>query len=331
MQLDIHEKTAALLTAALVEPRNAARETLLAAALAGDDSFQAWASQATAGREVAEIAPGLSAQLPDLLSAAAIDSATPSHRTLALLIARLREVRDLERSFNERLEAEKLAAMRELAYGASHEINNPLANIASRAQTLLRDEQDPEKRRKLAIVNAQAFRAFEMIADLMLFAKPPEPNKQPVELRALADAVLAELASDAAEQRTELIRSDASQVITVSADRTQIEMATRSLVRNSLEAIGSGGRVLVHVQRAAAADESAPTVAEIVVSDTGPGIPAELRPRVFDPYFSGREAGRGLGLGLSKCWRIAELHGGRMIVDSPPHGAQLRLQLPLSS
>ena len=70
--------------------------------------------------------------------------------------------------FEQRLEREKLEALKELAYGASHEINNPLANIAARAQTLLDDEIDPERRRKLLAIHRQALRAHEMIADLML-------------------------------------------------------------------------------------------------------------------------------------------------------------------
>ena len=329
MRLDISEKTAALLTAALVEPPDSSREASLAAAMADDRGFHAWVCHAASENDSAEATRWLSAHLLESLSTVELDASTRAHRTLVLLVARLREVCNTEQSFSERLEAEKLAAMRELAYGASHEINNPLANIASRAQTLMREEKDPEKRRKLATINAQAFRAFEMIADLMLFAKPPQPQKQPVALQSLVDSVLAELADDAAEQRTELVRGEASEAITVNVDRTQIEMAIRSLVRNSLEAIGAGGQVSVAVRSAAAVPDAEPTVAEVVVADTGPGIPPELRPRVFDPYFSGREAGRGLGLGLSKCWRIAELHGGRVLVDSPPQGARLRLQLPL--
>ena len=70
--------------------------------------------------------------------------------------------------------AKSSTALKELAYGASHEINNPLANIAARAQTLLEDEPDPERRRKLTAIHRQAMRAHEMIADLMLFARPPK-------------------------------------------------------------------------------------------------------------------------------------------------------------
>ena len=65
------------------------------------------------------------------------------------------------------------------------------------------------------------------------------------------------------------------------------------------------------------------------VTDTGPGIPAHIRPHIFDPFFSGREAGRGLGLGLSKAWRIVQLHGGEITALSPPSGgARFTIALP---
>jgi signal transduction histidine kinase len=69
----------------------------------------------------------------------------------------------------------------------------------------------------------------------------------------------------------------------------------------------------------------------VAVADTGPGIPNEVRRHLFDPYFSGREAGRGIGLGLSKTWRIVTEHGGRIDVDSQvEHGATFRIRLPAS-
>ncbi len=91
------------------------------------------------------------------------------------LTAKLARLQELETEFNAAVERAKITAVYNLAYGLSHEFNNPLANISSRAQALLADEKDPERRRKLAAINAQAFRAHEMIADLMLFAKPPRP------------------------------------------------------------------------------------------------------------------------------------------------------------
>jgi hypothetical protein len=229
---------------------------------------------------------------------------------------------ELEREFHWRLEAEKLTAMQALAYGASHEINNPLANIAARAQSLLVAEKDPQRRRSLATINAQAFRAHEMIADLMLFAKPPAPQKEAVDLVKLADKIIAELADEAQAQGTELRRGGEGSAACVTADPVQIGVALRALCQNALEAVGQGGRVLVIVEQADAA-------ARVHVSDSGPGLSDEARRHMFDPFYSGREAGRGLGLGLSKVWRIANLHGGHVLVESQAgKGTTITLELP---
>src|SRR5437773_12387659 len=101
------------------------------------------------------------------------------------------DIRD-EALFLARLEEEKLAALAEFAAGAGHEINNPLAVICGRAELLLREETHPERRRDLATIHAQARRIYEMIADLMLFARPPQPALAPVDL----DGLLVELARD---------------------------------------------------------------------------------------------------------------------------------------
>jgi len=221
--------------------------------------------------------------------------------------------------FLEAVERAKLQALYQFAYGLSHEINNPLANIATRAQTLLVDESDPERRRKLATIVQQAFRAHEMIADLMLFARPPALRLEAVDLVQLADCVVGELQEQAREQGTRLTRTGESGPLLATADPTQIGVALKALVQNALEAVRVGGAVEVGVASGA----------ELSVSDTGPGIPAEIRPHIFDPFFCGREAGRGLGLGLSKAWRIAELHGGTIEVESEPgQGARLAILLP---
>ncbi|MEX0679288.1 MAG: HAMP domain-containing sensor histidine kinase [Pirellulales bacterium] len=239
------------------------------------------------------------------------------------LVEKLRRLRDLEESFGQTLEAEKLESLKELAYGAGHEINNPLANISARAQTLLQGERDPERRRMLASINSQAFRAHEMIADMMLFARPPSPKPQPLDIVELLKKLHGELGEQAAAQRTELVLHAPRSPVEVVADKTQIAVALRSLCANALEALVTGGRVEI------ALAEPADGRVQITVSDNGPGIPPEVRPHVFDPFYSGREAGRGLGLGLSKCWRIVTMHRGRVDVDSPNgRGAAFTVTLP---
>ncbi len=120
------------------------------------------------------------------------------------LAGRLARLIDLETDFSARLEEEKLAALAEFAAGAGHEINNPLAVISGRAQLFLRHERDPGRRRELAIINAQARRVYEMIADLMLFARPPQPALAEFNVAELVASIAQELSPRAAEAGVEL-------------------------------------------------------------------------------------------------------------------------------
>jgi len=243
-------------------------------------------------------------------------------RSLPHLAARLARLDNLERRFQETLETEKLEAMAELAAGAGHEINNPLAIIAGRAQLLLKDETDPERRRELAVMNAQVKRAHEMIADMRLFARPPRPELRQVDLAALVDGLLAEIGPQAAERGITLQRSGDPGPLEIEADPAQLSVAVHALCRNAMEAIGRVGRIEVALG-------GTEQVVELRVSDDGPGILPEHRRHLFDPFYSARQAGRGLGLGLSKCWRIAASHRGRITVDSRPgEGAVFTILLP---
>ena len=227
------------------------------------------------------------------------------------------------------LESLKLSALKELAYGASHEINNPLANIAARAQTLLRDEAAPERRYALEAIHRQAMRAHEMISDLMLFARPPALVTEMVDLRSIVEGVLEELAEPFQHRAVRFLwkRPDESMqcqgAFDCMGDPGQLAVAIMAVCTNSLEAIGTGGEVAVSLGHqisdrlpagqhpTAAAETAAPTEWLVLeIADDGPGISETVRPHLFDPFFSGREAGRGLGFGLSKCWRIITQHGG---------------------
>lgn len=220
------------------------------------------------------------------------------------------------------LQAEKLAALRQLAYGASHEINNPLANIAMRAEMLLRSEGEEDRQRKLQVIRQQALRAHEMISDLMLFANPPRPCLEEIELEGYLQRLMVELQPDVALARGEL-RLEVSHPGLVVADSGQLAEIVRALVRNALEAQPAGAQVTI---RAAVTPEGG---AFVEVLDNGPGITTEVARHMFDPFFSSREAGRGLGFGLTKAWRIAESHGGRLECLERTAGAtRFRFQWP---
>ena len=226
----------------------------------------------------------------------------------------------------------KLEAMKELAYGASHEINNPLANIAARAQTLLNGEADPERRRALQAIHKQALRAHEMISDLMLFARPPALAIEPIDVRALVKRIVSELSNDCRQNHISLKCNAPDSLAPVHADGVQLSVAVKAICENAIEAIGRDGEVQISLHQE---QPSAPhgqvshgsTVIEI--ADNGPGISDEVKEHLFDPFFSGREAGRGLGFGLSKSWRIISEHGGRLsVANRAGQGAVFSVTLP---
>jgi signal transduction histidine kinase len=339
-RIPVAELTALGLERALLAPDTATRRRELATALARDPAVKAWAVRAArvnskrtveTDEAVAWLAGCLETELAMALSES--HGQVTSHTSeiesrLPALAARLADYERRMADFNARLEHEKLEAIKELAYGAGHEINNPLANIAARAQTLLQDEPDPERARKLAAIHRQAMRAHEMIADLMLFARPPKMNLAKCDLRQIARNVADELAVIAAEQDTEIAFEIGDAPVEVEADATQLGVALQALVKNALEAIGEGGHVRVAVRQRITDKES---LAEISVRDDGSGISEEVRKRIFDPFFSGREAGRGLGFGLSKCWRIVTEHGGRIVVEqAAAGGAEFTLLLKVA-
>jgi signal transduction histidine kinase len=226
------------------------------------------------------------------------------------------------------IEQAKLAALKELAYGASHEINNPLANISARAQVLLRDERDPERRRALEAIDQQALRAHEMIADLMLFARPPRLQCETWSPAELAAHVAQQFGDECQRRDVALILETAAAPPCLHADRVQLGAALQAVVRNALEAIGSDGVITLTVSRRPDEVDGV----RISVADDGPGFAPEQLEHACDPFYSGREAGRGLGFGLSKCWRIVTEHGGRLQLASPAAGgAVVHLDLPLEA
>lgn len=211
-----------------------------------------------------------------------------------------------------RLRDRKLTSLAELAAGAGHEINTPLAIISGQAQYLFAGEDDPARRKSLATIVQQAHRVHEILTDLMQFARPAKPEPQVVDLAMLVREVDASLA-DAASLKGVRIETDLSDGLIVAADPRQARTALHNLVRNAIEATPEGGSIRL------SSDATSTAEIRVVVEDTGPGVPSEHVAHLFDPFFCGRQAGRGRGLGLSTAWRLAKASGGdvRFISGSP--------------
>lgn len=217
---------------------------------------------------------------------------------------------------------EKLQSMKQLAYGASHEVNNPLANIATRAQVLMMDEEDPSRLKKLAAMEQQAMRAHEMISNMMYYAHPPQLTRAECDLGEVAAQVVSELRADAESQQTAIRTFLKQKPENLVADATQIALAIRLLVQNSMEVLQKGGTIEVGLKFNSEA-------VQVIVSDDGPGFDDHIARHLFDPFFSGREAGRGLGFGLCKAWRIAKLHGGELVAcPTAEGGARFVFSIP---
>jgi len=245
-----------------------------------------------------------------LLSKDRIDGLSIS--TLRSLLRAASKNLHCEASFHSRLQTEKLASLKQLAYGASHEINNPLANIATGAQALMQLDQDEDRRQRLANIYQQSMAAHEMISDLMLFAHPPAPVMETIDLRAM----ISEIVNRAQQQDRSVRVTFGPDVESAKIDRNQIIIAIEALLRNAFEAIAQMDnpvlRPIVSIRVDVVADMGSDWL-RIFVVDNGPGFTKQQNRHLFDPFYSGREAGRGLGFGLSKVYRIVKLHEGDIV------------------
>ncbi len=229
--------------------------------------------------------------------------------------------------FQRQLRLQKLTALAEYAAGAGHEINNPLGSIIGRASQLLKDEPDLERRRLLENIGAQAYRIRDMIGDTMLFARPPSPQKEAIVLAELVSEVLGRFSSPIAAQQIQVeLNLGASE--TIEADRTQLQIVFSELIRNSLHAMPDGGEISIEVSQE---HNASGDWYRIDFSDNGPGLTDEQIEHCFDPFFSGRQAGRGLGFGLSKCWQILRQHGGKMDLLTEPGKTTFAMWWPVIS
>lgn len=219
----------------------------------------------------------------------------------------------------------KLEALAEFAAGAGHEINNPVATIAGRAELLLKGETNPERRQALLTIGAQALRIRDMIGDLMLFARPPKSEPKQLNLPDAVTEVLRKLEGTLREKSLTVIAQENCSV-PILADPVQLRVVISNLLLNSANASAIGGSIRIEYS----SDEfQSRRCTVLVIHDRGMGFTDVEREHLFDPFFSGRQAGRGLGFGLCKCWRIVDQHGGRIDCESSSeHGTTFRVTWP---
>ncbi|HEU0032788.1 MAG TPA: ATP-binding protein [Kofleriaceae bacterium] len=226
--------------------------------------------------------------------------------------------------------AQRLEAIGNLAGGIAHDFNNLIFGIKLIANELAGGERDPQRQAALALIDDITERSAKLTRSLLGFARRGKHRTMPVALNDVISA-MSELLS-----RTLLgveldFELEATERGTVIGDQSQLEQVIMNLIVNARDAVDGAGRVVVRTFDAPTAT-GRNVVLEVI--DNGPGIPPELRDRVFEPYFSTKTRGAesGTGLGLATVFGIVESHGGQVEVDSglDGRGTTLRVALPAS-
>jgi len=274
------------------------------------------------GRDVTALVAvsfGSSLALLGFLLGYALEARRRDRRAAALVQAQLEALNAARARL---VQSEKLAALGQLATAIAHEVRNPLAVIRSAAQGLGEtvSSDDAEAARACAFITAEIDRLGSVVSSLLEFARPLHLEPRAVSVRDLFDraALLAE--GELAARGARLGRDELPDLPAVRADPDLLSQVLLGLLANAAEAVPPGGDVTL----AARARDGA---VELVVEDSGPGIPPELRDRVFEPFFTTRP--RGIGLGLAVARQVVEAHGGRIEAgERPGGGARLTVRLP---
>jgi signal transduction histidine kinase len=228
-------------------------------------------------------------------------------------------------------ETEKLAAIGNLAAGLAHEIAAPLNVISGRAELMLRREpEQPVRQQNLAIIVRQIRRITTIVRNLLDFAKRREPRLRPVVLDDAAESALELLEGELIRAGVE-VRRERNGDPSAQADPDLLHQVLVNLILNAAQAMeaNEGERVLtVRLQHAPACDGD-PAAVCLEIQDTGPGLSDEAMASIFQPFYTTKVRGTGLGLVVAR--RIAEEHGGSLDALNGAGGATFRLRLPAAS
>lgn len=217
--------------------------------------------------------------------------------------------------------AERLKSLGELSAAIAHEIRNPLGSIKGAVEILSPEiPASSPKREFVEVIEREADRLNRLVTDFLKYARPRPQEALPTDLNALVESTLRFISTQADKRRLELVNDLDPSVGMVVVDPEQIRQVLLNLLLNALQASPEGGRVEV---RSRISGESV----EVEVRDYGCGIPAEQRARVFDPFFTTRKDGSGLGLSIA--YQIARQHGGELQLGQVTPGTAMILRLPL--
>jgi len=225
------------------------------------------------------------------------------------------------------IQAAKLSAIGELLAGVTHELNNPLTTILGFSELLLPRAQDEKMRQGLERIAEAGKRCRRIVQDLLTFARQRESQRELAAINPLIRQAV-DVSSRLAGAKMKVTLDLAEGLPSVLIDPYQIQQVLVNLFNNAVQAMSEDGSEELAVHSRLTPDGR---LLQIVVEDTGPGIPTDVLLCIFDPFFTTKPEGEGTGLGLSVSYGIAQNHGGSLRAENRPGGgARFILELPVS-
>jgi len=246
-----------------------------------------------------------------------------------LVVVLVEDVTEQEALESQLIQSEKMAAVGQLVSGVAHELNNPLTSIAGLAEFLLEQSPpDDRDREHLRVIREQADRAGRIVRNLLTFARKEPAENEEFDLNDIVQRTVALVGYEVGLREIKLDLALDADLPPLAGDRYQIQQVVLNLVANAVHAVAANpaGRP----RRIAITSSRVDDDALLTVRDTGPGIPDELLPHIFTPFFTTKDPGQGTGLGLSVSYHIVEGHGGALTGrPAPAGGAEFTMRLPI--
>ena len=224
------------------------------------------------------------------------------------------------------LQADKLASIGRLGAGVAHEINNPLSLILGYTNMLRKECPDTgQAKEDLDIVYNNARLCKKIVEDLLNFSRQTKANRVPTDINAAVESVVVSMEETLRGGGITIIRDYDPELPLLTADEDKLKRVFTNLMLNAFQAMQPGGRLTVRT----AYDRERNGI-RIVFSDTGCGIPDEIRDKIFEPFFTTKPPGEGTGLGLAVSYGIVKEHKGEISVRSEKgKGSSFTLWFPL--